>query len=56
MCEINPKHTKILRMEFFTSHPNMTAEQFERIIAERVVYAEQFINRDGMIRCHIHEA
>lgn len=55
MCEINPKHTKILRLEFFTSHPSMTKEQFENRIATIVLETEIGINERGDIRCHIHE-
>jgi hypothetical protein len=55
MCEINPKHTKILRLEFFTSHPTMTKEQFEKIVAQHCVKAEMDINKDMRIRCHVHE-
>lgn len=55
MCEINPKHTKILRLEFFTSHPTMTEEEFEQIVAEKCLEAEMSINQDMRIRCHIHD-
>lgn len=54
MCEINPRHTKILRLEFFTSH-DMTPEQFENRVAHVVLEQEQLANMDGSIRCHIHE-
>ena len=54
MCEINPKHTKILRLEFFTSH-EMTELEFENIVAENVLGMEMIANASGRIRCHIHE-
>jgi hypothetical protein len=54
MCEINPKHTKVFRLEFFTSHP-MTAEEFEQIVARHAVAMEMLANEDGRIRCHVHE-
>ncbi len=55
MCEINPKHTKILRLEFFTSNPITTQEEFEKMVAERALAMEMLANADGQIRCHIHE-
>lgn len=55
MCEINPRHTKILRLEFFTSAPNMSAEEFEQIVAEKCLNMEMLANEDGRIRCHVHE-
>lgn len=55
MCEINPRHTKILRLEFFTSHPTMTREAFDTIIAEECLAMEMKANQDFRIRCHIHE-
>jgi hypothetical protein len=54
MCEINPKQTKILRLEFFTSAP-LTKKEFEDIVAEHCMYAEMTINQDMRIRCHVHE-
>lgn len=54
MCEINPKHTKILRLEFFTSH-NLSQEEFEQIVAGKVLDMEMMANTDGRIRCHVHE-
>jgi len=55
MCEINPKHTKILRLEFFTADPNMKKEEFEQIVAETALAMEMDANKDFRIRCHIHE-
>lgn len=54
MCEINPKQTKILRLEFFTSAP-LTKKEFEDIVAEKCVNMELNANSDMRIRCHIHE-
>ena len=54
MCEINPKHTMILRLEFFTSI-NMTQEKFEEIVCNVVLEMEAMANEDSRIRCHIHE-
>lgn len=54
MCEISPKHTKILRLEFFTSHP-MTEAAFLDIVVDKVIGMEMKANEDGRIRCHIHE-
>jgi hypothetical protein len=55
MCEINPRHTKILRLEFFTSAPQMTEEEFLDIVARICLAMEMSANSDGRIRCHIHE-
>jgi hypothetical protein len=54
MCEINPKHTKILRLEFFTSL-DMSEEDFLLIIARIALEQEMMANKDARIRCHIHE-
>lgn len=55
MCEINPRHTKIFRLEFFTSAPNMTREEFEEIVTRSAVMMEMGANEDMRIRCHVHE-
>lgn len=55
MCEINPKHTRIFRLEFFTSIPTMTQEEFDKIVIEKALVIEMAINADMRIRCHIHE-
>jgi hypothetical protein len=55
MCEINPKHTKILRLEFFTSSPDMSEEEFLQIVANHAMVMEMKANEDMRIRCHIHE-
>ena len=54
MCEINPKHTKIFRLEFFTSL-NMTKEEFEELVIEHALEMESVANKDARIRCHVHE-
>ncbi|MGD9631408.1 MAG: hypothetical protein AB7V18_19385 [Pyrinomonadaceae bacterium] len=54
MCEINPKHSAYFRLEAFTSH-NITREEFDRQVAERLMAAEQALNADGAFRFHIHE-
>lgn len=55
MCEINPRHTMIFRMEFFTSDPNISAENFQQLVAGMALGMEMKANESGMIRCHIHE-
>jgi hypothetical protein len=55
MCEINPKHTQIFRLEAFTSNPKMTREEFDREVRERLLQAEIALNADGKFRFHIHE-
>ena len=54
MCEINPKHTLIMRLEFFTSAPDMTREEFTQIVTEKCFNMEMKANEDMRIRCHIH--
>lgn len=54
MCEINPKHTKILRLEFYTSH-DMTEEEFLAIVMPKALEMEMHANEDGRVRCHVHE-
>lgn len=55
MCEINPKHTKILRLEFFTSDRDMSKEKFNEIVAVTCLDMEVTANERGFLRCHIHE-
>lgn len=55
MCEINPKHKKFFKLEVFTSNPNQTEDEFNREVAERVLFVEQWLNSDGRYRFHIHE-
>lgn len=54
MCEINPKHKKFFRLEFFS-----TVEMPERLWQEATAaianHWEQEVNKGGPIRCHIHE-
>lgn len=54
MCELNPKHTKILRLEFFTSQ-DVSEEAFLQNVAEKALQMEMLANADGTIRCHVHE-
>lgn len=54
MCEINPTHTIVLRLEFFTSHPTMTEDEFQKIVVEHALRMEMSANDDFRIRCHIH--
>jgi hypothetical protein len=54
MCETNPRHTKILRLEFFTSHP-MASTDFDNLVAVACLEMEQLANASGRLRCHIHE-
>lgn len=55
MCEINPKHSAEFKLEVFTSNPDITREQFERQVLERVLEAEMKLNADGQFRFHVHE-
>lgn len=55
MCEINPKHTQIFRLEAFTSNYKTTREEFDREVRERLLEAEIRLNADGKFRFHIHE-
>lgn len=55
MCEINPAHTIIFRLECFTSDRKMTAQQFVTQVMTRLLKAEMDLNADGKFRFHIHE-
>lgn len=55
MCEINPAHTLIMRLECFTSDSRMTSEQFTAEVMDRLLAAEMSLNADGKFRFHIHE-
>jgi hypothetical protein len=55
MCEINPKHKALFRLEAYTSDPNISAEQFEVAIAERLLKAEMELNKDSRFRFHVHD-
>lgn len=54
MCEINPVHKKVLRLEFFTSDSRCTEEKFERLVAERALAMEMLGNARGDLRVHVH--
>ena len=54
MCEINPKHSKFFRLEFFTSKP-ITKEEWNSLVYPKVLKLEQELNQSGVIRVHIHE-
>lgn len=56
MCEINPKHTLIFRLEAYTSDPRMTKAEFERAVVEKLMKTEMELNKDMQFRFHIHEA
>jgi hypothetical protein len=55
MCEINPAHKQIFRLEFFTSNPYMTEARWRELVLERLLELEQAFNKTGEIRVHIHE-
>lgn len=54
MCEINPAHTLIMRLEAFTSDRRMSKDAFEMEVGQRVMEAEQALNADGKFRFHVH--
>jgi hypothetical protein len=54
MCEINPVHTSIFRLEAFTSDSSMTFEEFENLIAQKLLEVEVELNKDMRFRFHIH--
>ncbi len=56
MCEINPKHTRIYRLEVFTSSSEETSEEFEHSVARILLAVEAALNSDGEYRFHIHES
>ena len=54
MCEINPKHKKFFRLEFFTNL-SMSEEDFLQIVYAYALAMEQTMNEDARIRVHVHE-
>lgn len=54
MCEINPKHALYFQLEAFTSHPDMTKEEFETEVPRLILEAEMRLNATGRFRFHIH--
>lgn len=54
MCEINPKHSKFFRLEFFTTKP-MTKDEWDKLIYSKVLEIEYEFNKSGEIRVHVHE-
>lgn len=54
MCEINPKRKKFYKLEIFTAH-EISDEEWADIIYNKVLLVEQFLNRRGEARVHIHE-
>ena len=55
MCEINPAHKAVFRLELFTSDSRLTEGHWRDIVHEAVLLAEMELNKRGHIRCHIHE-
>jgi hypothetical protein len=53
MCEIGAKHSAFLALEVFTSLP-MTEKDFLELYTQKVVLAEQDLNKDGRLRFHVH--
>lgn len=54
MCEINPKRTKIFRLEFFTAG-QVSDEEWNKLVLERLVQLEIAFNESMRVRVHIHE-
>ena len=55
MCAINPKHKKRVLFDFYTAHPTMTAEDFDRAVLEWVLDMEMSFNKFADIRLHVKE-
>lgn len=55
MCKLNPKQEMTFKLEVYTSDPNITREEFEKQVCERVMKAELVLNADGKFRFHIWE-
>jgi len=47
MCALNHTHEKCFVLEVFTFAPAMTKQEFERLVAEKVLFAEIELNVDG---------
>jgi hypothetical protein len=54
MCEINPKRKKLFKLEVFTAH-EVSDEKWNHLVYDAITLIEQFLNRRGEIRVHIHE-
>ena len=54
MCAINPKHSVHFLLSAYTSF-DMTKEEFELQVVEKLCLIEQLLNRDGRFRFHIQE-
>ncbi len=55
MCEINPKHKRFFRLEVYTSNPNISQQDFEAQIMQKLLDTEMKLNEDGRFRFHIHD-
>jgi hypothetical protein len=55
MCEINPKRSAYFTLEFFTSQ-DMTRDDWNQLVYERLLMLEQELNKDGRVRVHVHES
>lgn len=53
MCEINPKRKEYYQLEFFTSH-DITDDEWNKIVIEKLLELEQAFNSDGRVRVHVH--
>lgn len=55
MCEINPAHTLIFRLEVYTSDKRMTSDEFEKKVYALVFDTEMKLNENYQFRFHIHD-
>lgn len=55
MCEINPKRRAVFKLEIFTAH-DITDSAWAAYVYNTLTLIEQFLNRRGEIRVHIHES
>ena len=54
MCALNPKHSKVFRLEVFTS-ADIDEATFLELVRQKVVEAEVDLNIDMRLRWHIWE-
>ena len=52
MCAINPKRQQHYTISIYTSL-NMTQEEFDELVAQKLIAVENLLNTDSRLRWHI---
>lgn len=56
MCAINPRFKKRLILDVYTAHPTMTEEEFELLVLDQSLMAEELLNKNFKLRWHLKES